>query len=84
MVRINLLFAELHGEETLALSVLQILTVFRSYYYQDSHSFSIHFLSRENFFPKRTPTYHILIFEQSIISVIVLAPSILEAYSLDR
>ena len=41
-VRTDLLFADEHCEETLGLPELRILTVYRSYYYQDFHPNAVH------------------------------------------
>jgi len=57
-VRINLLLADLHCQETLALSMTWILTMLRSYYRQDSHHYSIHSLLQESFCSSSAPIYH--------------------------
>lgn len=57
-VRTNLLLADLHCQETLALSVTWILTMLRFYYRQDSHYYTIHTLSRKCFCSYSTPIYH--------------------------
>ena len=57
-VRTNLLLADLHCQETLALTVTWILTMLRSYYHQDSHYYSIHHPFQESFYSSSTPAYH--------------------------
>ena len=57
-IRINLPLTDRHGQGTLALSVVLILTVLCSYYHQDSHFYSVHTSSKRYFCPSRTPTYH--------------------------
>lgn len=57
-VRTNLPLAELHCQGTLALSAAEILTLLCSYFYQDSHSYTVHLSSQKNFIPYRTPAYH--------------------------
>ncbi len=58
LIRINLPLTDLHCQGTLALSVAEILTLLRSYYHQDSHSYRIHEPSQARFCSCRTPTYH--------------------------
>src|SRR3989338_4203953 len=58
LVRTDLPLTKLYCQGTLALSVAEILTLLRSYFYQDSHFYRVHTSSRKCFCPDRTPTYH--------------------------
>ena len=60
-IRTNLLLADFHCQETLALSVMWILTTLRSYYRQDSHYYSIHIPSKKCFYSSSTPIYQKLL-----------------------
>ena len=59
-VRTNLLLADFHCQETLALSVTEILTLLRSYYHQDSYYYPIHPPFQKSFYSNSTPIYHTL------------------------
>jgi len=48
---------DLHGQETLALSVTVILTLLCSYSHQDFHWSKIHASSRKRFYSCNTPVY---------------------------
>jgi hypothetical protein len=55
MVRTNLPLTDLHCQGTLALSVAETLTLLRSYYRQDSHTYEVHVPSRRRFCPHKSP-----------------------------
>ena len=61
----------------------EILTLLRSYYRQDSLFYKVNTFLQKYFYPYRKPIYQIL-FEYSTVSVIDLAPSILDTYNLDK
>ena len=56
-IRTNLLLVDFHCQETLALTVVWILTILRSYYHQDYHYYSIHDPLRKSFYSSSTPIY---------------------------
>ena len=62
------------AKETLPLRHFPNLRKIWSYFHQDSHSFSLHPLSRENFCAKKTPAYQTSHQRSSLVSVSCLSP----------
>ena len=62
------------AEETLLLRPHTVLSVIRSYSYQDSHSFPLHSFSRINFYAEKTPVYQNVQMNASKVSVVCFSP----------
>ena len=63
-----------HCRETLALTVGKFPTWLCCYYHQYLQWSSVHWISRPNFVPCSTPTYHASIAGRSEVSVLSLSP----------
>lgn len=63
-----------HCRETLALTVAGIPTRLGCYYRQHLQWSSVHWISRPNFFPSSTPTYHASLAGRSEVSAVGLSP----------
>ena len=62
------------AKETLPLRHFPVLRKIWSYSRQDSRSFPLHSLSQENFYAEKTPVYHTILLDRSMVSVLCFSP----------